>query len=199
MTATFLLIRHAAHIHLDVRLSGRMPGVPLSMAGRSQAAALARALARERIDRVLCSPLERARDTAAAIAATHDLPAPEPHEPLTEIDMGDWTGAAFGTIHGPAWVQWNSARGSARIPGGETMGEAQGRIVGFLRRLASAPDDRTIAVVTHADMIRGVVAHALGLPLDNVLRFDVAPASVSRMVMGDWGARLVSLNEGLAA
>lgn len=199
VTATFLLIRHAAHIHLDVRLSGRMPGVALSVAGYTQAAAMGRALARERIDQVLCSPLERTRDTAAAIATASGLPAPEAHEPLNEIDMGDWTGAAFGTLHGPAWVAWNSARGSARIPGGETMAEAQGRIVGFLQRLAGATEDRTIAVVTHGDMIRAAVAHAIDLPLDHLLRFDVAPASVSRVVMGDWGARLVSLNERLAA
>lgn len=203
VTATFLLIRHAAHIHLDRRLSGRMDGVPLSDAGRTQAEALARALAAritdEPIDRIVCSPLERTRETAAAIAAACHLPAPEPVDALVEIDMGDWTGVAFEDLHGPAWDAWNAERGTARIPGGETMAEAQARIVGWLTQTAAAQDGARIALVSHSDMIRGAVAFALGLPLDHLLRFDIGPASVSRIVVGDWGARLLSLNERLAA
>lgn len=207
MTATFLLIRHAAHVHLDRRLSGRMHGVPLSDAGRAQAHALGRALRAatiERrsdrpIDRIACSPLERTRDTAAAIATACDLPPPEPVEALVEIDMGDWTGAAFGTLAGPEWEAWNGSRGTARIPGGETMAEAQDRILGHMRAIAAAEDGAVIALVTHSDMIRAAVAGAIGLGLDNLLRFDIAPASVSRIVLGDWGARLVSLNERMAA
>jgi broad specificity phosphatase PhoE len=202
-TATFLLIRHAAHIHLDRRLSGRMDGVPLSEAGRAEAAALARGLAArltdEPIDRIVCSPLERTRETAAAIAAACHLPAPEPVPALVEIDMGDWTGAAFEDLHGPAWDAWNAQRGTARIPGGETMAEAQARIVGWLTQTAAAQDGARIALVSHSDMIRGAVAFALDLPLDHLLRFDIGPASVSRIVVGDWGARLLSLNERLAA
>lgn len=200
VTATFLLIRHAAHVHLDRRLSGRLPGVALSETGRAQAEALGRGLKGERVDRIACSPLERTRDTAAAIAAACHLPPPEPVEALIEIDMGAWTGAAFDTLSGPAWDAWNGARGTARIPGGETMAEAQGRITGYMRTTASAGGDGTvIALVTHSDMIRAAVADAIGLPLDHLLRFEVAPASVSRVVMGDWGARLLSLNERIAA
>jgi broad specificity phosphatase PhoE len=211
-TATFLLIRHAAHIHLDRRLSGRMDGVPLSEAGRAQAAALARGLAArltdEPIDRIVCSPLERTRETAAAIAAACHLPAPEPVPALVEIDMGDWTGAAFEDLHGPAWDAWNAQRGTARIPGGETMAEAQARIVAWLTQTAAAQggddddgdrDGACIALVSHSDMIRGAVAFALDLPLDHLLRFDIGPASVSGIVVGDWGARLLSLNERVAA
>ena len=199
LTTTFLLIRHAAHVHLDRILSGRMHGVPLSDAGRAQAAALGRALAGERIDRVACSPLERTRETAAAIAAAACLPAPEPEEALIEIDLGEWTGVAFDTLSGPAWDDWNAARGTARIPGGETMAEAQARIVGYMQSVAAREAGATVALVSHSDIIRGAVAHAIGLPLDHLLRFDVAPASVSRVVMGDWGARLISLNERMAA
>ena len=95
----------------------------------------------------------------------------------------------------PAWTAWNTDRGTARIPGGETMAEAQARIVALLDRVATGDDGRTVAIVSHADMIRGAVAHVLGLPLDNLLRFDIGPASVTRIVWGDWGARLLSLNE----
>lgn len=199
LTATFLLIRHAAHVHLDRRLSGRMPGVALSDEGQAQARALGRGLRGERIDRIVCSPLERTRDTASAIAEACGLVAPEPVEALIEIDMGEWTGAAFGTLAGPEWDAWNRARGTARIPGGETMAEAQGRITGYMRAVAAAQDGAVVALVTHSDMIRAAVADTIGLPLDHLLRFDVAPASVSRLVIGNWGGRLISLNERVAA
>lgn len=176
-----------------------MPGVALSDTGRAQADALGKALAAERIDRIACSPLERTRDTAQAIADATGLPSPETAEALIEIDMGDWTGAAFGTLAGPAWDAWNAERGTARIPGGETMAEAQARIVGYMQAAVAVEDGATIALVSHSDMIRGAVAHAIGLPLDHLLRFDIGPASVSRVVVGDWGTRLVSLNERIAA
>ncbi len=195
LTATLLLIRHAAHGHLDRCLSGRMPGVPLSQAGRDQALALARRLASERIDWIDASPLDRTRETAAAIAGPHGL-TPDDAPDLVEIDMGDWTGRAFDTLtDDPDWTRWNQERGTARIPGGETMAEAQGRIMTHLRRIAHERTGTTGALVTHSDMIRGAVADILGLSLDHVLRFDIDPASVTRVVMGDWGARLLTLNE----
>lgn len=197
MAATFLLIRHAAHVHLDRLLSGRLPGVALSDDGRAQAARLGERLAGERIDRIVCSPLDRTCETADAIAAACGCAA-ERLGDLIEIDMGEWTGRGIADLHGdPAWAAWNQARGTARIPGGETMAEAQGRIVAALERLAIREDGRTVAVVSHADMIKAAVAHVLGLSLDKLLQFDVSPASVTRVVWGDWGARLMSLNERL--
>ena len=195
MTVTFLLIRHAAHVHLDRLLSGRLPGVALSDEGRVQAERLAARLAREGVDALVCSPLDRTRATAEAIAAACGV-AVEPIDGLIEIDMGDWTGSAMVELEGdPEWTAWNNARATARIPGGESMAEAQARIVGALAELAERGVGRRIAVVSHSDMIRAAVAHVLGLSLDNLLRFDVSPASVTRVVWGDWGARLMTLNE----
>lgn len=197
MATTFLLIRHAAHIHLDKLFSGRMPGVPLSETGRAQAARLGAALASEPIDRIVHSPLDRTSETAAAIAAARGSAVPVAAAAgLIEIDLGDWTGRSWQDFgDDPAWRDWNERRGSARIPGGETMGEAQARIVGCLAALAREADGRTVAVVSHSDMIRAAVAHVLELPLDRLLSFDVDVASVTRVVWGEWGARLLSLNE----
>jgi broad specificity phosphatase PhoE len=50
-------------------------------------------------------------------------------------------------------------------------------------------------MVTHCDIIRAVIAHVLGLSLDHILRFDIDPASISRLAVGDWGAKILSLNE----
>ena len=77
------------------------------------------------------------------------------------------------------------------------MGEAVARGVSALEALARTHDEETIAAVTHCDIIRGVIAHYLGLSLDNILRFDVDPASVSRLQIGRWGARVASVNERL--
>lgn len=196
MTATILLIRHAAHVDLDRRLSGRAPGVALSEAGRAQAAALGARLRDRRVDRIECSPLERTRDTAAAIATACALPAPTPVPALLEIDLGEWTGRDIdGFGDDPAWRAWNERRATASPPGGEAMGAAQARIAKHVAATAATYPGQTIAMVTHADMIRAAVAQVLGLSLDHLLRFDIAVASVTGVVWGGWGARLLWLNE----
>jgi probable phosphoglycerate mutase len=195
MTATFLLIRHAAHVHLDRLLSGRMPGVGLSETGRKQAARLGERFGTERVDRVVASPLDRTRDTAAAVAGVRGI-AVELLDGLIELDFGAWTGRAIADLDGePAWTAWNETRSTARIPGGETMGEAQGRIVATLQALAVEASGQVVVVVSHADLIKAAVAHVLGLSLDKLGQFDISPASVTRVVWGDWGERLMSLNE----
>ena len=197
LAATILLIRHAEHDDFDVRLSGRRPGVALSERGRTQAAALARRLANAGVDRIEASPLERTQATAAAIAGICDVPvASEPA--LIEIDMGEWTGRELGSFgDDPAWRAWNAHRATARIPGGESMAEAQARIVAHLVATAARHDGRTVAMVSHSDVIRAAIAHALGLSLDNLLRFDIDPASVSRLVVGGWGAKVLGMNESV--
>ena len=73
--------------------------------------------------------------------------------------------------------------------------EAALRIERHVERLVRTRADARIALVTHADMIRALVARVLGLSLDNLLRFEIDPASVSRIEAGDWGARVLRLNE----
>jgi broad specificity phosphatase PhoE len=175
-------------------LSGRTPGLGLSAEGAAQAERLGARLSAERLDRVQASPLDRTMQTARAIAG--DLPV-EQVAALNEVDFGDWTGRTFDDLAGdPQWDGWNRARGSASAPGGETMVAAQARIVTHLESLARDHDGESIAVVTHCDMIRAAVAWVLGLPLDHLLRFDIDPASVTRITLGDWGGRVLGLNEG---
>ena len=115
---------------------------------------------------------------------------------LDEIDFGDWTGAEFAALDGqPQWDAWNASRSTARVPGGESMDEAADRIAAHVETLASTRAGERIALVTHCDMIRALVARTLGLSLDNLLRFEIGPASLSRLEAGVWGARVLSLNE----
>ncbi len=103
---------------------------------------------------------------------------------------------AFEALEGdPLWTEWNARRGDACPPDGEAMAKAADRIEAHVARLARDRQGARIVLVTHADMIRGLVARCLGLPLDNLLRFEVGPASVSRLDAGPWGMKLLSLNE----
>ena len=197
LAAMFLLVRHAAHIHLDGTLTGRAEGVPLSKAGRGQAMRLAARLASESIDHVVTSPRERARDTAAAIASARGLAVEIDHD-FDEIDFGGWTGRRFADLDGdPAWEGWNAARGSATAPQGEAAAAAQSRALAGLLRLARS-GHATIAVVSHADIIRSVVCAVLDLSLDRLLRFDIDAASVTRLTLRAQGGVLHSLNERIA-
>jgi broad specificity phosphatase PhoE len=104
----------------------------------------------------------------------------------------------FDTLEGdPAWSEWNEQRGSARPPNGESMAEAAERAAAALEAIAAGHDGATVACVSHCDIVRGLIARIIGLPLDNLLRFDADPASVSRLALGNWGARVMTVNERL--
>lgn len=197
VTATILLIRHAAHVELGRILSGRRRDVALSREGLEQARIVGDLLGVEPIAAIYASPRERAYYTAREIAEPHELKVGVVDD-LDEVDFGDWTGKAFSELEGdPHWTEWNEARGTARPPNGESMAEAVARVTAALAALAAEHKSATIACVSHCDVIRGAIAHYLGLPLDNLLRFDVDPASVSRLALGGWGARIMTVNERL--
>jgi ribonuclease H / adenosylcobalamin/alpha-ribazole phosphatase len=171
--------------------------VSLSREGLEQAEIVADLLGVEPLAAVYSSPRERAYYTARQIAEQHEMKVGI-LDALDEVDFGDWTGKSFDELEGdPLWDAWNSERASARPPGGESMAEAIARAVGGLEGIAADHADQMIAAVSHCDIIRGVIAHYLGLPLDNLLRFDIDPTSVSRLVVGSWGARVMSVNERL--
>ena len=199
MTATLLLIRHAMHTDYGERFSGRAEGVRLSEAGEAQAHALGERLAGEPIAAVYSSPRERTRATAEAVAGQHRLTVQE-DAALDEIDLGDWTGRRIDDLVGtPDFTAWNEHRSEARPPNGEAFASVAERATGFAAQTAERHAGRTVALVSHQDVIKALIATCLGLSFDNVLRFDIGPASVSRMVFGSWGARLLALNEGAAA
>jgi len=171
--------------------------VALSSDGLQQAEIVSDLLAVEPLAAVYSSPRERAYYTARTIGEPQELKV-RIADGLDEVDFGDWTGMSFNDLEGdPAWTEWNEARGSARPPGGESMAEAVARAVAQLEEIAANHSGGTVACVSHCDIIRGVIAHCLGLPLDNLLRFDVDPASVSRLMLGSWGARVMTVNERL--
>lgn len=191
LTADILLARHGSHAELGHVLSGRSE-VELSPAGRAEAERLAAWLADVPLAAIHSSPRRRARQTAEVVAGPHGLVV-ERIDALDEIDFGAWAGARFAKLESDThWRHWNEARDRARAPGGETMAEATARAVHHLEALTAAGP---VLCVTHCDLIRGVVAHYLGLGLDRLLSFDCAPASLTTLAREGQGARIISLNE----
>lgn len=192
----FLLVRHAPHALQGRTLVGRTD-VPLSDEGTRAAASLADRLAGEPLAAIQSSPRARTRATAAAIAERHGL-AVETAADLDEIDFGAWTGQAFDALEpDPGWRSWNAWRTGSRTPGGETMAEVQLRLLRHLETVRARWPDATVALVSHGDPIRAVLAFWLGIPLDLAHRLEIDPASVSRMELFPWGPRVLSVNETL--
>jgi probable phosphoglycerate mutase len=176
-----LLVRHAAHAAVDRALVGRSQGVALSTEGRQQAADLARQLASLGVARLQSSPTQRARETAGAVSSCLGLSV-EICPALDEIDFGSWTGRTFDELaNDPEWKRWNSERGRSHPPGGESMAEAQARIVSHLDHVRGQHACGAVVMVTHAEIIRAAVLYAMSLSLDEWPHIDVPPASVTRL------------------
>jgi broad specificity phosphatase PhoE len=195
VTARVILVRHAAHDNVGGYLAGRMPGVPLGQAGLAQARRLAQRMARERIDAIQSSPVQRCRQTAQAIAevVARDV---EIAPALEEVDFGAWSGRSFEELNwDELWRRWNAARSMTATPAGETMLGVQQRIYGHILSTVRANPDAQIVMVSHADPIRAALAVVLGLSLDRLQSLDIAPASISIIDFDPWGATVRLVNE----
>lgn len=180
-----LLVRHGLTAGTGTVLAGRTPGIWLDDRGRDQAAALADRLSPVPLDAIVSSPLERCRQTAQAIAAARDgaAPAVRVDEDLAEVKYGDWTGKPLKRLaKDPMWRVVQAHPSAVRFPGesGESMADMQHRAVGAVRawnqRLGK---DGVYVVCSHGDVIKSVLADALGLHLDLCQRIQVDPCSLS--------------------
>jgi probable phosphomutase (TIGR03848 family) len=193
---TFALIRHALCDPVGHSIAGRQPGVHLNTAGIQQARSLAERLADLPITALYSSPLERAVETAEPIGVGHSLPV-QTAEGLNEIDFGEWTGKSIAELDPlPVWRSFNTFRSGTRIPGGENMAEVLGRSLRELDRLKRLHpgSNSLVAVVSHGDVIRVLVAHTLGMAPDLMQRLELSPASITLVELEDHGARLLLLN-----
>lgn len=192
---TFHLLRHATYDLLDRGiLAGRTTGWGLNEAGRAQAVQLARSLRSLPLAAIIASPLQRAQETAAAIAGERGVGV-ETDPAFDEVDFGAWSNTAFAVVRDdPRWATFNRFRSMTAPPGGETMLHVQARAVEGMRALAARFPAAEIAVVTHGDVVKAALTHALGMPLDLFHRLDIAPASRSTVVLGDGYLRVLGVN-----
>jgi probable phosphoglycerate mutase len=187
--ATFLLIRHGENEYVKKGLmAGRLPGLNLNDKGRRQAQGLAEKLAPaltleqapSPIKAIYSSPLERALETAAPLAERLGLPV-IPRPGLIETDVGEWQGQPLKRLRRlKAWRTLQQTPSLFRFPGGETIFEAQQRIVGELESLCQQhADDEWVVCCGHSDPFKHLLAYYLGMPLDLFQRLSVSTGSLS--------------------
>jgi len=185
--ATVILVRHGrTTANAGGMLAGRTPGVRLDETGRGQATRAGERMVSVPLAAVVSSPLERCRQTAKALLAARQGAVPLTTERgLTECDYGEWQGRAIKELaKEPLWKVVQAQPSAAVFPGGESMQAMQARAVGAVRRLDAAIEaehgaDAVWVAVSHGDIIKSILADALGMHLDLFQRLHVDPASVS--------------------
>jgi probable phosphomutase (TIGR03848 family) len=190
-----LLIRHGTNDWVQGRLAGWTPGVHLNDDGRRQAAALSARLAALPIDAMYASPLERTVETAQAIAGPRGMPL-RLVEGLGEVKYGEWQGAELKELYKhELWPGVQFYPSGTRFPGGETLGEAQMRMVSTLDTLRAQHPKGVIAVVSHADIIKLALAYYIGMHIDLFQRLEISPCSVSAVFFTRMGPRMLAYND----
>lgn len=192
-------MRHATCAQMDSVLLGRSVDVPLDERGEGQARFVAKRLLAVPQLVVESSPRRRTRHTAGIIAAQRDTVVRIVPQ-MDEVDFGSWSGQTFEALAtDPQWRRWNKYRAVSRTPAGDSIRDVQERVLTHFRKLAQMFDQETIAIVTHAEVIRSVVLLALRAPIDDYYRFEIEPASVTRLNVDGSQLRLDSVNERAAA
>lgn len=179
--STVLLVRHGLTELTGPVLAGRTPEVHLDERGQKQAAGLAERLAALPLAAVVTSPLERCVETAEAIRdAQRAAPPWHVDDRLIECGYGDWTGRPIKELaKHPLWKIVQTQPSAVRFPGGEGLAEMATRAVAAVRDWDARLGDGTWVACTHGDIIKAVLADALGLHLDQYQRIVPDPASVS--------------------
>jgi probable phosphoglycerate mutase len=190
-----LLVRHGQTPTTGKLLPGRAPGLHLADVGVEQAQRAAeRIAALKTVDAIYASPLERARETAAPIAAARAMKV-SIEKGLLECDFGEWTGAELKQLMKlPEWSTVQRAPSTFTFPGGESFTAMQNRIVGAVDRLRAKHQGGTIVCVSHADPIKALVAHAMGTHIDLFQRIVISTCSVTAIAYGMGAPVVLTVN-----
>jgi alpha-ribazole phosphatase len=194
-TTKVWLIRHAATESMEGRCYG-WHDVPLAQTGIDQAKHLATRLAQSRMDVVYASPLRRALETARILAEPHDAPV-ETHGGLAEIHFGDFEGLSYDEIQKrfpDIYHLWMHQPTAVRFPNGEDFRGFQRRALAFVDSIVARHVGKSIAVVTHAGVVRILLADALGIPDSHIFRLAQDYAAVNRIDYADHGATVKLVN-----
>jgi probable phosphomutase (TIGR03848 family) len=200
--ATVILVRHGrTTANVDGILAGRAAGVRLDSVGREQAARVGERLSVVPLVGLVSSPLERCRQTSQATVDRQSDPlVPVIDKGLTECDYGEWQGRSLKELAAePMWSVVQSQPSAAIFPGGESMSAMQARSVSAIRRHDAAFEAQHGAgavwvAVSHGDVIKSILADALGMHLDLFQRISVGPASVSIVRYGTGRPSVIATN-----
>ena len=184
---TLFLVRHGS---TESNASGLLLGradPPLDAVGQAQAASLASVVSAPA--RVISSPLQRCRATAAAFGRPVEV-----DERWIELDYGDWDQQPLTSVPRETWARWRTDL-DLRPPGGETMRELGVRVRAACAAIADDAREADVVVVTHVSPLKAAMAWALDVGDEIAWRLHVVPASVTRIAIRPQGAALLSFNE----
>jgi probable phosphomutase (TIGR03848 family) len=190
----FYLVRHGVTTHTGHRITGWLPGVSLSDDGRTEAEAAAETLAAVPLKAVFSSPIDRTLETAKIIAGRHRIEVTV-SEALGEVRYGRWTNRSIKALaRTKLWNQVQRWPSGVRFPEGESLREVQERGVGEVERIRSLYPRSPVCCVSHADTIRLIAAHYLGVHIDLFHRIVIGPASITVVSVGQEGPRVLAVN-----
>ncbi len=190
-----LLIRHGLTNATGVRLGGWTPGIHLSEPGSRQAEALPERLHAVPLAAIYSSPLERCLETAAPLAAARSTEITV-REDLGEVRYGSWTNRPLKQLaRTKLWRRVQLVPSGVRFPGGESLLEVQARAVRELEDIAGRHARTTVAVFSHADVIKLLVAFHAGIAMDLFQRLVIDPASISAVSVGEGIPRILLVND----
>ncbi|MEZ4510424.1 MAG: MSMEG_4193 family putative phosphomutase [Chloroflexota bacterium] len=195
---TIILVRHGENDWVKKhRLAGWIPDIHLNENGQKQAEAAAERLAHLPVQAIYSSPVLRCMETAVYIANRHNLEITQ-LEDIGEVRYGKWEGEKIKKlVKNPLWgvVQFFPSR--MRFPHGEALREVQFRAIQALEQLTQHHPDDLIVVVSHADLIKLVMAHYLGVHIDLFQRIIISPASSSVLMLpaNGQGVRVMRIND----
>jgi probable phosphomutase (TIGR03848 family) len=182
---TLILLRHGrSTANAAGVLAGHTPGVALDEHGQAQAETLVKRLAQLPVAALVSSPLQRCRETVAPLAQARELEVTL-DDRFIEVDYGEWTGRELRKLgKEPLWKVVQAHPSAAVFPGGEGLAALQARAVAAVRewdaKLAAEHGSHVLWLVcTHGDVIKTVLADALGMHLDSFQRIVADPCSIS--------------------
>jgi len=189
-----LLIRHGqTDWNRDRRIMGRKP-VPLNSAGRKEARHLAKALKGIPIDAIYTSPVKRAVETAEHLLDGRKVKVRHAEE-MAEIDYGLWIGKTFEeVIPEKAFHVYHKTPREAQAPGGEHMKDVYERTIRFIEKIRRRHKKGRVVVVSHADVIKTVLVHYLGMDWNDLLKFRIDNTSISLLWFHKDRARVMAIN-----
>jgi probable phosphomutase (TIGR03848 family) len=196
--ARIVLLRHAHSVANEKNLlAGRTAGISLSKTGKEQAKDLIARLGNVAFDEVAISPMQRCRETIDPwLASSGAKDRIVVDESISEVDYGSWSGKSLASLRRKAqWKVVQDFPSQMKFPEGESLLEMQGRALSGFYRLNAVKGKGPRLLVSHGDVIKSIVAHCLGMHLDQFQRLVIEPASLTIIDTDSGTSRLVRFND----
>jgi probable phosphomutase (TIGR03848 family) len=196
--ARIVLLRHAHSVANEKNLlAGRTPGIALSKSGREQALELVNRIGSAYFDEIAISPIQRCRETIDPwLTSTNAHSRLVVDDSISEVDYGSWSGKSLASLRRKSqWKVVQEFPSQMIFPDGESLLEMQGRALSGFYRLNSVKGKGPRLLVSHGDVIKAIVAHCLGMHLDQFQRLVIEPASITIIDTDQGMSRLVRFND----